>query len=104
MSSLHTSQPACSDRPEFSSNPENHVQGETVSCHQHKKALKDLSDFIHKPVWFQMAALRNTRSNQKISRNTISHSYALDSTRKVTTQPLTAGRLNITKHFVQSNP
>jgi hypothetical protein len=51
--------------------------------------------------WSQMAALWNARSNQNISRNTISHSYALGSTRKVRTQLLTADRLNITRHFVQ---
>jgi hypothetical protein len=51
MSSIHTSRPACPDRSEFSSNPENHNHGETISCHQHKKALvlKDLSDCIQKP-------------------------------------------------------
>jgi hypothetical protein len=80
MSSLHTSQPACSDHSEFSSNLENHVQGETASCHQHKKAfvLKDLSDFIYKlggAKLPQMTVSRNTQSNQNLSRNTVSHFF-----------------------------
>jgi hypothetical protein len=59
---------------------------------------KNPSDLIHKPnetEWPQMAALWNARSHQNIPRNTVTHPHLLDSTRKVRTQPLTAGWLNI---------
>jgi hypothetical protein len=59
-------------------------------------------DLIYKPnetEWPQMAALRNVT---KITlRNTVTHLYALDSTRKVRTQPLTTRWLNISWHFIQ---
>jgi hypothetical protein len=48
-----------------------------------------------------MAALWNARSDQNNPRNTVTHPYTLDSTRKVRTQPLTAGWLNISRHFIQ---
>jgi hypothetical protein len=75
-----------------------------ISIKKHWYELKDLSNFIHKSdeaEWLQRTALWNTRSNQNNSRNTVSHFYALNITRKVRTLLLTAGRLNITRHLVQ---
>jgi hypothetical protein len=61
MSTLNTSRPACSDRSEFSSNPENQEEREkqfhVISIKKHSYVLKDPSYFIHKPdeaEWLQM--------------------------------------------------
>jgi hypothetical protein len=48
-----------------------------------------------------MAALWNAQNDQNIPKNTVTHPYALNFTRKVRTQPLTGGWLNISRHFMQ---
>jgi hypothetical protein len=105
-----TTQPVYSNRPESSSNPANHAPKGTVSCHvvsikKYPYVPKNPRDLIHKPIneteWPQKADLRDAWSDQNFSRNTVTHPYAQDPTRKVRTQPLTAGWLNISRHFIQ---
>jgi hypothetical protein len=79
-----------------------HVVSITKNPHVPKN-LRDLIQKPNEPEWAQMAALWNTRSDQNIPRNTVTHPHPLDSTRKVRTQ-LTAGGLNISWHFIQEQP
>jgi hypothetical protein len=84
-------QPVYSNLPEFSSKHWKE-QFRVVSTKKYPHAPKYRRDLIHNPSeteWPQMAAL--------VER----HLYALDSTRKVRTQALTARWFNISRHFVQ---
>jgi hypothetical protein len=71
-------------------------QFHVIKIQKHPHVPNNPRDLIYKPNETerpQMAALRNVT---KITlRNTVTHLYALDSTRKVRTQPLTTRWLNI---------
>jgi hypothetical protein len=63
-------------------------QFHVVSMRKYPHVPKNPSNLIHKSNETerpQMAGLWNTRSDQNIPRNTVTHPYALDSTRKVRT-------------------
>jgi hypothetical protein len=101
-----------SNRPEFSSNLENHAPEGTVLCHQLKKYLRvprNPRDPIQKPNETHCSGpkwlpCRMPEVTNYILRNTVTYHYVLKSTRKVRTQPLTAGWVNISRHFIQVHP